>query len=82
MSDTPELDKMAAVRERSAELSAFVDWLDEHGHAICTFSEETHRFHPRYGYEQLFADYFGIDLAAVDRERQQILDRLRELNAG
>lgn len=64
----PELAKMRAVREESATLTRFVDWLEEHGILLCETNTETRR---RFGgeyerisdsYERLFARYFEIDL--------------------
>jgi len=83
MIDTPECDKITANREESRILTDFYDWLGEHGLEICAYDEKS------YGGEwlpdsrrpeQLFADYFGIDMNKVEEERRAILELQRELN--
>ena len=80
----PECEKMAAVQEKSRELTNFVDWLrDDQGYAICeektyddTYPKE--QWYPlRKSFEQLFADYFGIDLKKVEEERRALLEEIR-----
>jgi len=80
----PECEKMAAVQEKSRELTNFVDWLREQGYAIC----EERIYEDSYpkerwvaikkSFEQLFADYFGIDLKKVEEERRALLAEIRE----
>lgn len=80
--DSPECDKMVANQDKSLILSDFVDWLNQNGYAICTL-EETPGYPKeqwisiRKSYEELFADYFGIDLKKVEQERRTILENLR-----
>ena len=76
---------MVAVQERSRELSNFVDWLREQGYAICEkidYDGSTYpaiQWAPLYkSYEQLFADYFGIDLKKVEEERRALLEEIRK----
>ena len=74
----PECDKLIVVEAKSRILSDFVDWLGSNDYAICT-CEETPGYPKeqwipiRKSYEQLFADYFGIDLKAVEEERRSLL---------
>lgn len=80
---TPVLDSMIAVKEQSALLGEFVDYLSENGMAICDQTDGE----PIYGqqgylpirksFEQLFADFFDIDLKAAEAERVAILDHIR-----
>jgi hypothetical protein len=68
-------------------LSGFVDWLNENGYTICTLEEtdgypEQQYFPHRKPYEEIFADYFGIDLKKVEQERQAILAEIRSKNAN
>jgi len=80
--ECPECDKMIAVQDNSLVLTGFVDWLSEKGYAICTL-EETPGYPKeqwisiRQSYEELFADYFGIDLKKVESERQTLLKSIR-----
>ena len=65
--ECPECDKIIVVKDKSLFLSEFVDWLNAQGYAICTF-ENTDGYPKdqwiptRKSYEQIFADYFGIEL--------------------
>lgn len=82
--ETPELDKMRAVKAESAILSRFLDWLEEHDTPIC----ERVSGHPRMigdgefvrigcSNEELLARYFEIDLDKVESERRALLDEMR-----
>ena len=75
----PECEKMAAVQKESRELSNFVDWLREQGYEICEENESENRPYDRLrkSNEQLFADYFGIDLKKVEEERRALLEEIR-----
>ena len=81
--ESPECEKMVAVQEKSKELTKFVDWLREQGYAICeeriykgSYPEE--QWVPlKKSFEQLFADYFGIDLKKVEEERRALLEEIR-----
>jgi hypothetical protein len=80
----PECEKMAAVREKSQVLSDFVDWLQTKGIHLAKWhdrggADELFEIHTPY--DELFADYFGIDLKAVERERRAMLDSI-QLAAG
>ena len=74
--ESPECEKMVAVQERSRELSNFVDWLREKGYEICIENESENRPYDRLrkSNEQLFADYFSIDLKKVEEERRALLE--------
>jgi hypothetical protein len=78
MPKTPELDRMAEVRDKSQAIGEFIEnsgftlgkWVKFHG-----ITEE--RFTPASGtIEQILADYFEIDLRKVDCERRAIIDAL------
>ena len=79
---TPECDKIVDVQDKSQILSEFVDWLDSKGYAIC-IPEETSGYPReqwisiRKPFEELFADYFGVDLKRAEQERQAILAHIR-----
>jgi len=81
---TPELDKQHAVIESGAAgtLGDFYDWLtDEKGWVLAEWTQDGMRndylkpvyFRP----DQLFADFFGIDLDKIESERRAILEELR-----
>ena len=81
---TPELDKQSAVIKSGASdtLTEFFDWLAENDYEIAEWRRyEEYRdmqltpIHLRP--EQLFADFFGIDLDKIESERRAILEELR-----
>jgi hypothetical protein len=81
----PECKKMAAVQEKSQVLSSFVDWLQSKGIHLAKWQkrysvDELCEIHVPY--EELFADYFGIDLKAVECERRAMLDSIGRLSDG
>lgn len=79
----PQLAKMQEVNPRSEVVGEFLDWLEQNSLFIGRYiipdgfrrevavpiSDST---------EQLLAQYFKIDLKAVERERQSILDEVRK----
>ena len=80
--ETPECDKMLAVQNESLILSEFVDWLNSKGYAICKVEETPgypkEQWIPfRKSYEELLADYFGVDLKKAEQEKQAILKSLQ-----
>ena len=84
MTETPECDKMLAIQDKSLILSGFVDWLKENGYAICEQTDYEGSTYPRIqwvpqrkSYEELFANYFEIDLKKVEQEKQAILAEIR-----
>lgn len=78
MCEFPELDKMLEVQEQSQAIGEFLEWLQSQGIILSRFDDEsdalvgTHR-----SIERLLADYFEIDLDAVERERRVMLERIR-----
>lgn len=77
---TPELDKQHAVIESGASdtLTEFYDWLGERGLIIAEWSEIWQEWIPvSTSGNQLFADFFGIDLDKIESERRAILEELR-----
>lgn len=89
MKSGSELDKMRAVKDDSAVISGFIDWLEEEGYQICKHqetifhSQELGDYTPegwypqRKTYEQLLADFFEIDLEKIEQERRELLESLQ-----
>jgi hypothetical protein len=81
---TPELDKQTEIIRsgKAATIQEFLDWLlDECGMTLARWDEETWtepRLTPWHGgRERLMAEHFGVDLNAVERERQAVLEWVR-----
>ena len=66
---TPELDKMAKVREQSQAAGSFLDWMLGRGYVQHTKK--------RFRMEEVLAEYFDIDLSKVETERRKLLESLR-----
>jgi len=80
---TPELYKLSAVAEESQKIGEFLDWMESRHYQICGWingnSDEHGHYSPiRLSDEQLFAQYFNIDLQKVEQEKQALLAWLRE----
>jgi hypothetical protein len=78
--ETPELDKQHAVIESGASdtLTEFYDWLEEKGYCIAQFGDKSpYLFEVSTPPNQLFAEFFGIDLDKIESERRAILEELR-----
>jgi len=78
-----ELEKMAAKRDEARILSSFVDWLRENEYVLAKYNERPTADNDdllpaRTSNEQLFADFFGIDLKKLEQERSALLEQLKE----
>lgn len=77
-----ELDKMLASRDTAQTCGQFLDWLRER-YTLCTYVLNTtcgtreYEPAPPFSTEQLLAEYLEIDLGLVDRERQALLEYMR-----
>jgi hypothetical protein len=79
--ETPECNKILAVKDKSQIIGEFIDWLKERNIHLCTWlsGEEGEE---RLGYvnediETLLAQFFNIDLNKVEKEKQMILRDLQ-----
>ena len=74
----PECSKIAAHHGALVTLRSFVAWLGEtKDYDICVF-DNTHKMIESH--EQLFAEFFDIDLKKAELERQQMLAEIQEAN--
>lgn len=83
---------MRAVQEESRTIGDFLVWLQENGYVICVWRDPVrvgdHLAQPAGYYpagrttEELLADYFGVDLEAAERERQAVLEWVRQQQAA
>ena len=84
---TPELDKMLVVKDKSQLIGEFLEWLKEQDIVLAEGSGSTCDDYEieclmcsAKTTEQLLADYFDIDLAKCETERQALLAAVREDN--
>jgi len=86
--ETPELEKIAGNAHNSQLIGEFIEWLsgDQNITLMCYVCpcalDETHEVYAPNGMtiEQLLALYYGVDLKKAEKERQGLLDELREQN--
>lgn len=77
--DTPMIDKAMKLELQNLQLVRFLRWLAEKGCHVCAWDQiggEFLRVTDGTGasFEKLVADYQGIDLAVVAKERATIVD--------
>lgn len=75
----PECEKITEADKsgKSPLLTDFLDWLDSKGIILAKYGARDDLYPIHTNKEQLLADFFGIDLALVEKERRQILEDLR-----
>jgi hypothetical protein len=81
---TPELDRQSqAIKDGAHKVGEFLDWLASQGLHLCEWREGIGggRWYERSNFQQLIADFYSIDLAKIEAERQALLEHLRALNA-
>lgn len=79
MSTYPEHERMAAVVRDSHVIGDFLTDRDEAGIKLARWDDEAGEFLPfTRTIEEHLADYFDIDLAKIETERQAMLANLRE----
>lgn len=79
----PETQKMVDAAPQSQNIGEFVEWLENQGIQLAEFVEIEGYSEPKLmpvsrSLESVLADYFGIDLKAVEKERRKILASLRD----
>ena len=74
----PEHAKLLAVKDEKETVGDFIDWLWSQGYRICE-TDEHDRFWPiTLTNDRIIANHFGINLEALDKEKQVMLDGWRE----
>lgn len=76
----PECEKLAKVAKQSQVLGEFLNWLKgfkEFELAKWNLHGEDRLVPMHDSTESLLAEFFGIDMDKVEKERQQIIDGLR-----
>jgi hypothetical protein len=82
--ETPELDKIRKIREKSQAIGEFLDWLlGEKGYHIAEYKkfdefDEEQLVTIYLDREKILGEYFGIDLKKAEEERVKILNSIRQ----
>lgn len=74
---TPNLDKLVAVKEEATIIQNFIDWYCDTDHADISL-EANGEYTDERDRERLMAEYFGIDLKEAEKERQALLTDIRQ----
>jgi hypothetical protein len=80
MTNTPELDKMVAVKTKSQAIGEFLEWMQYEKHyVICNCDENTTcEYYPiRTSTENLLAEFFEIDLKKAELEKRELLKQIQ-----
>ena len=76
MPDYPEHDKLHAIKDKSQLIGEFLEWLQ--GKYTIAEYEGDLLWPVHVSIETLLADYFNIDLNALEREKEDILEAHRQ----
>ncbi|MEM9317303.1 MAG: hypothetical protein AAGA95_22075 [Pseudomonadota bacterium] len=79
--ETPALNKMKRAKEDGSQIiGEFIEWLHSEGLCVAKPARppyDAYWWPDARPIEKLLADYYGIDLMAVEREREAMLAELR-----
>lgn len=75
---TPECDRRLEARGDTQVVGEFLAWADERCLLLCSAGHAGRYWPDQRTTEQLIAEWKGIDLAEVDREKQALLEPARE----
>ena len=78
----PECEKLKAASEKSQACGEFLGWLGETKGYHLAADNDNDELRPlrlvSYSMETLLAEFFGIDMAVVETERQAMIDDMRK----
>ena len=90
--NTPELDKMLAVKNKSQAIGEFLEWLESNDMTIARYATKDDCYDDegdrtdinegdylpvRLSIENMLAKYFGLDLNKAEKEKQALLESLK-----
>lgn len=79
--DYPEHVKQSQHLFAGQTIGEFLEWLSSQGVMLMRYNEFSDEFESDHrSINQLLADYFEIDLNAIETEKRAMLDRMREAN--
>ena len=72
----PEHEKVKQIADSSQAVGEFLECSE---YVLCVHDEERDRYSPvPMSVEEILAEFFDIDLAAVEREKREMLSNIRE----
>lgn len=78
---TPTLNKILKVGEKSQCIGEFIEWLQtlENPIYLCHFEDSPDEYYPTsYSIEKLVSEFFKIDLNKAEEERRMLLERIKQ----
>lgn len=79
MSQYPEHDKLSEVSEQTQTVGEFLEWAGGAGITLCEVAADGH-FYPVGDFQNLLAEWMGIDRTRLEAEKQQMLAEMRRMN--
>jgi len=73
----PECEKMSKIQQTSQKIGFFLEWL-QHKYVFAKWGKNDRLYPEHISIERILAEYFEIDLDKVDKERQNILNWIKE----
>jgi hypothetical protein len=73
----PECAKLVLVKDKSHTIGEFLDWVQAHAELSLARFDRDGRWMP-IRITSILAEYFDIDLAKVEAEKQAILEAIRK----
>lgn len=73
-----EIEKVKAVSERSQTIGGFLEWLQSKEYVIASWGAYDNLYQERRSIEEWLAQYFGIDLKKLEKEKRALLDEIRK----
>jgi len=79
-----EHEKLHKVKDQSLAIGQFLEWLNQDkSYVICEWDENGYGYQPvRSRIESLLAEYFNIDLNKIEKEKREMLKKIREQNSN
>ena len=78
----PEHEKLKKIQKESEACGSFLDWLTgEKGIVLSEYSEDDKLYPAHIGIAKLLGEYFNIDQNKLEKEKLQMLENIREMNA-
>lgn len=74
----PEHEKLKLVRDKSQVIGEFIEWLGGKNYNICEYNDSHEAYLPAtQRLEVWLAEFFEINLSALESEKQQMIEELR-----
>ncbi len=77
MSEFPEHEKMAELRDKIDAVTEFLEWCESTGKHVVTMSRHSLRVDEMFGTRELLAAHFQIDERKIEAEKQAMIAEFR-----